>query len=125
MGAVLTRGSTVLAAQRGPGMSLPNRWEFPGGKIEAGESAEEALRRELEEELLCAARIGQLIGTTEHEYDFGVVVLTTYYCSLVGQEPRLTEHSEIRWVPAADLDQLEWAPADVPAVMRVMTDLSA
>jgi len=50
------------------------------------------------------------------------VILTTYYCSLIGAEPRLTEHSEIRWVQAAELDQLDWAPADIPAVARVMKD---
>ena len=122
VGAVLTRGQTILAAQRGSTMSLPGMWEFPGGKIEPDESPEQALLRELEEELLCSAEIGQHVQTTEHEYDFGIVILTTYYCSLTGKEPRLTEHSEIRWVDAAELDQLEWAPADIPAVEQVMRD---
>ncbi|TFC36233.1 (deoxy)nucleoside triphosphate pyrophosphohydrolase [Cryobacterium sp. TMT2-42-4] len=122
VGAVLTRGATILAAQRSSTMSLPGMWEFPGGKIESNESPQEALLRELEEELLCSAEIGEHIETTEHEYDFGIVILTTYYCSLIGKEPRLTEHSEIRWVQAAELDQLEWAPADIPAVARVMKD---
>lgn len=122
VGAVLTRGQTILAARRSSTMSLPGMWEFPGGKIEPDESPEQALLRELDEELLCSAEIGEHVETTEHEYDFGIVILTTYYCSLVGAEPRLTEHSEIRWVQATELDQLEWAPADVPAVERVMKD---
>ena len=122
VGAVLTRGQTILAARRSSTMSLPGMWEFPGGKIESNESPQQALLRELEEELLCSAEIGEHIETTEHEYDFGIVILTTYYCSLIGKEPRLTEHSEIRWVQAAELDQLDWAPADIPAVARVMKD---
>ena len=122
VGAVLTRGQTILAAQRSSTMSLPEMWEFPGGKIESDESPKEALLRELEEELLCSAEIGKHVQTTEHEYDFGIVILTTYYCSLTGDEPRLTEHSEIRWMPVAELDQLNWAPADIPAVKQVMRD---
>ena len=120
--AVLTRGQTILAAQRSSKMSLPGMWEFPGGKIELDESPAEALLSELEEELLCKAEIGEYIQTTEHEYDFGIVNLTTYYCLLTGDEPRLTEHSEIRWVHVAELDQLNWAPADIPAVKQVMKD---
>jgi 8-oxo-dGTP diphosphatase len=122
VGAVLTRAQTILAAQRSSTMSLPGMWEFPGGKIEQDESPKEALLRELKEELLCSAEIGKHIQTTEHEYDFGIVILTTYYCSLTGDEPRLTEHSEIRWIHVAELDQLNWAPADIPAVKKIMRD---
>jgi len=112
----------IFAAQRSSTMSLPGMWEFPGGKIEPDESPKEALLRELEEELLCSAEIGDHIQTTEHEYEFGVVILTTYYCTLKGDEPRLTEHSEIRWIYFTELDQLNWAPADIPAVEQVMRD---
>ena len=125
VGAVLIRGQMILAAQRSSTMSLAGMWEFPGGKIEPNESPKEALLRELKEELLCNAEIGEHIQTTEYEYEFGIVVLTTYYCSLKGDEPRLTEHSEIRWIHVTKLDQLNWAPADIPAVEKVMRDFQA
>lgn len=124
-GAVLTDGDKVLAAQRGPDKALPGFWEFPGGKIEAGETPEESLARELEEELLCRAAVGEHITTTEYEYDFGVVILSTYFCTLLEGTPQLTEHEEIRWVPAADLDTLNWAPADIPAVKLITERLGA
>ncbi|MDN5721898.1 MAG: (deoxy)nucleoside triphosphate pyrophosphohydrolase [Corynebacterium sp.] len=125
VGAVLTQGTKILAAQRGEGMSLSGMWEFPGGKIEEGETPQEALRRELEEELLCSAEIGEKVESTEYEYDFGIVILTTFFGTIVDKEPTLTEHSEVRWVEASDLGGLPWAPADIPAVNRVVAHFAA
>jgi len=106
-------------------MSLPGMWEFPGGKIEPGESPQEALCRELEEELKCVVDVGDHVQTTAHEYDFAIVNLSTYFCSLVTGAPELTEHSEVRWLPADELMTLDWAPADIPAVEQVARILAA
>lgn len=123
-GAVFVRDGRVFAAQRGPGKNMAGKWEFPGGKIEPGETPEQALTRELKEELHLDATIGEHITTTAYEYDFGTVNLATYYCTAANNaEPVLTEHAEVRWVPIADLDQLDWAPADVPAVQEIMKAL--
>ena len=124
VGAIIVDGRKILAAQRSDTMSLPGMWEFPGGKIEDGETPREALVRELQEELLCTAEIGEEVASTRHEYDFGFVTLTTFYSKLVDGEPKLTEHSEIRWIEASELNAVEWAPADIPAVEKVVHDFS-
>lgn len=116
VGAVINQDGRILCAQRGPGGRLGGMWEFPGGKIENGESPRDALIREIDEELRCEIAVGDEVTTTRHEYDFGVVTLTTFWCALVAGTPTLTEHAEVRWLGPDELDQLEWAPADVPAV---------
>lgn len=116
VGAVINQDGRILCAQRGPSGSLGGMWEFPGGKIENGESPRDALIREIDEELHCEIAVGEKVTTTRHEYDFGVVTLTTFWCALVAGTPKLTEHAEVRWLSPGELDQLEWAPADVPAV---------
>lgn len=116
VGAVFLRDGSVFAARRGPGKAMAGMWEFPGGKIEPGETPQEALERELREELRIDAHVGDHLTTTLHHYDSGVVNLATYICAITHGEPELTEHSEARWVPVARLTELDWAPADVPAV---------
>ena len=115
VGAVIMKDGEVLCAQRGKG-SLAGLWEFPGGKIEPGEPARDALQREITEELLCTVTVGDEITTTAYEYDFGVVNLTTFFCELIEGEPVLTEHTEVRWLTPERMNELEWAPADIPAV---------
>jgi len=115
VGAVVVADGRILAARRGPAMSLPGRWEFPGGKIEPGESPQQALRRELVEELGCTVEVGDLVTVSTYDH----VTLTTYYCQLVEGMPQATEHDELRWVAPAALAALDWAPADLDTVRRV------
>jgi 8-oxo-dGTP diphosphatase len=124
VGAVIINQGLILCAQRGPGGSLAGLWEFPGGKIEPGESPEAALQREIAEELRCTVEVRDRIETTSHQYEFGMVTLTTFYCVLIAGWPTLTEHAAVQWLAPADLSTLEWAPADVPAVEAIQGDLA-
>ncbi|MCP8968603.1 (deoxy)nucleoside triphosphate pyrophosphohydrolase [Ectobacillus ponti] len=106
----------ILCALRSPDMSLPNLWEFPGGKIEEGEQPEETLVREIQEELDCTVDVYELIADVVHEYPNIIVNLLTYRTKIVSGTPTAKEHAELRWVPLAELHTLEWAPADVPTI---------
>jgi 8-oxo-dGTP diphosphatase len=125
VGAVIVDNGLVLSAQRGPRGALAGLWEFPGGKVEPGEAAPDALAREIAEELGCVVEVGDKVMTTSHAYEFGVVTLTTFWCRLVEGTPDLTEHADIRWLAPTDLDSVTWAPADIPAVEVIRVQLSS
>ena len=115
VGAVILDGHRIFCTQRGPG-PLAGYWEFPGGKIEAGEGPEDALTREILEELGCEIAVGGFITQTTYEYDFAVVTLATYRCSLLSGAPTLSEHTDAKWLLPSELQSVQWAPADVPTV---------
>ena len=116
VGAVLVHDGRVFAAKRGPGKSMAGYWEFPGGKVEAGETPEDALARELREELKIDVTVGEFIVTATYEAGTAVIELSTYLCTIIEGVPVLTEHEEFRWLPVSELSDVEWAPADIPTV---------
>ncbi len=117
VGAVIKNNNEeILCALRSPNMSLPNYWEFPGGKIEANETIQEAVVREINEELNCMIAAHDVQCDYTHEYEAVIVNLITVNCSIVSGTPTASEHAELRWVKTEELHQLHWAPADIPAV---------
>ncbi|HZW67579.1 MAG TPA: (deoxy)nucleoside triphosphate pyrophosphohydrolase [Pseudogracilibacillus sp.] len=119
VGAVIVKNGKIFCAQRGRDKSLAEMWEFPGGKIEEGETPEEALKREILEEMKCEIEVGKKLEHTVYEYDFGIVHLTTYYSRIISGKPVLTEHIQAKWLEANELHSLEWAPADIPAIDKL------
>lgn len=120
VGAVIAneRGE-ILCAQRSARMSQPGLWEFPGGKIEPGESPPESLQREIREELGCEIEVGDLVADITHGYPAVTVRLITYHARLTGGSPTPAEHAQLLWLPVSELDRLDWAPADIPTVERL------
>ena len=109
------RDGAFLAALRGPGRALAGHWEFPGGKLEHGESAEKALRRELLEELDIAPLIGKELPPVEFRAPSGNIRLLPFLCLLDPQTaPTAHEHSALQWVNPDSARKLLWAPADRP-----------
>ena len=124
VGAVFHDGERFLACRKKPGKPLEGLWEFPGGKIEPGETPEQALAREIREELNLIAEVGQKVTTTTYEYDFATIELTTFYCTLVDGDLRLTDHDATKWVTSTEAAHLTWAPADIPAVEAIASSHS-
>ena len=115
MAGVLHKDGRVLIMRRAPFLSWAGSWEFPGGKLEQGESNEECLARELYEELGIHAKIGALITRNSHPYDFGMVHLFVYEVISWTGEITLTVHDDMRWLPFEELERFPGLlPADLP-----------
>ena len=110
----------VLAGKRNADRLVGGMWEFPGGKIEKGETPQEVAKRELKEEFHDEVQIGPQLGeTVSYEYDFGIVKLTVFFAKLLTNNFDLVAHSEVEWLSADEVQKLNWAPADAPLVKEL------
>lgn len=123
--AIIQKKDKFLCTQRGPGGPTAYKWEFPGGKIEQGETAEEALVREIQEELDVALIVDNHFMTVEHTYtgEGGFdLTMHSFLCQINGNKLELKEHVDGKWLQVADLERLDWADADWPIVRKLMQD---
>lgn len=121
--AIIEREGRVLAAQRSRSMSMPLKWEFPGGKIEAGESPKACLERELAEEMGVGVAIQRVMLPCVHRYPTFTITLYPFVCTIVSGEITLNEHRAIAWLTPEEMTALTWTAADAPIIEAYRREL--
>ena len=121
--ALIIRGETVLATQRGYG-DYKDWWEFPGGKLEPGETPQQAAVREIHEELDAEINAGDIICTVEYEYPKFHLYMYCIRCELISAGIRLLEHESAKWLGADELDSVMWLPSDTAVIEKLKTSLN-
>lgn len=125
--AIIEADKLVLVAQRGTAMSMPLKWEFPGGKIHDGESPQQCLRRELMEELSIAVEVLRPLPPAVHDYPGFSITLFPFICKIVSGEITLHEHKAVRWLIPEELlsvdSAVDLAEADIPVVLHYLSTL--
>jgi len=120
--AIIRQNGKILAAQRSDSMSMPLKWEFPGGKIKQNETPEDCLKRELREELGIRISVGEPRDVVTHQHPDFVVSLYPYECAIASGNIHLHEHAAIQWVSPKDLHQLDWTEADLPIIEQLQAE---
>lgn len=121
--ALIREGDKILATQRGYG-EYKDFWEFPGGKIEPGETPEAALKREIKEELATEIEINEYVGTVDYDYPDFHITLLLYLCTMVSGNLELLEHESAKWLLASELDSVSWLPADLEIIPKLKSLLA-
>lgn len=116
--AIITHNDQIFATQRGYG-EFKDGWEFPGGKMEPGETPQQALMREIREELDTEIEVGSLVETVEYDYPNFHLTMHCFLCTIRSGELVLKEHEAAKWLTRAELDSVDWLPADVKVVEKL------
>ena len=118
--AIIVRDGRIFATQRGYG-DWKDWWEFPGGKVEPGESPEDALKREICEELATEIEVDELLTIVEYEYPKFHLTMYCYLCTIISGDLSLLEHEDARWLALDELDCVKWLPADKDVIEKLST----
>lgn len=123
--ALIWSGDRFLICQRPPHKARGMLWEFVGGKVEPGETKEEALIRECREELAVTLSVGEVFTDVEHVYPDLTVHLTLFHAEIAEGTPQKLEHNDIRWIKVSDIDEYDFCPADVEILKKLKEELPA